>query len=374
MMKLGDVFDSIKNGASIKQGDGERTGYPITRIETISDEVVNRERMGYAGITEILPYTDNVLESGDILMSHINSVKHLGKTAIYEKKNDEIIIHGMNLLRLKPNREILNSKYAKYYFDTYDFKKQIPRITKNSVNQSSFNVSALQGLDIPLPPLDIQQKIADILDISSAALEKRRAQIDKLDLLVKSQFFEMFGDLVTNPMGWKIKLLHELAMLKSGKNVVARNIHDKDDVYKYPCYGGNGIRGYVDKYSHEGMYPLIGRQGALCGNVQLAEGRFYPTEHAVVVNPIEEYSIIWMFYCLDYLNLNRLKTGAAQPGLNIDILNNVEIPFPPNNLQIKYENFIQIIEIQKSLLQKSLNKLEVNHQSLVQKCFAEEVF
>lgn len=265
---------------------------------------------------------------------------------------------------LKPTSKV-DIKYIYYYMNTIKLDTQLHK---------RYWISKYTQIQISLPPLDVQQKIVGILDLSSAALEKRRAQIDKLDLLIKSQFIEMFGDPVTNPKGWEVKLLNELAMLKSGKNVVAKDIYDKDDVYKYPCYGGNGIRGHVDKYSHEGFHPLIGRQGALCGNVQLAEGRFYPTEHAVVVNPIEEYSIIWMFYCLDYLNLNRLKTGAAQPGLNIDILNNVEIPFPPNNLQIKYDNFIKIIEIQKSLLQESLNKLEANHKSLIQKCFAGEVF
>ena len=85
MARLGDLFLHIRNGANIKQGL-DNTGYPITRIETISNRVVNREKMGYAGITDVNKYSDFVLQDGDILMSHINSEIHLGKVALYEKK------------------------------------------------------------------------------------------------------------------------------------------------------------------------------------------------------------------------------------------------------------------------------------------------
>ena len=107
-VKLGDVgmkemsihtieecFYQIRNGANIKQGvvDG---GYPITRIETTANDKFNRDRMGYAGITDIKKYESYVLEDGDLLMSHINSVQYLGRTVLYEKQGDEKIIHGMN--------------------------------------------------------------------------------------------------------------------------------------------------------------------------------------------------------------------------------------------------------------------------------------
>ena len=105
---IDEAFTLIRNGASIKQGDLD-FGYPITRIETISDRVVDREKMGYAGITELGKYEEYVLQDGDILMSHINSEKHLGKTALYKKHEDEIIIHGMNLLCLRPNKQIIKS-------------------------------------------------------------------------------------------------------------------------------------------------------------------------------------------------------------------------------------------------------------------------
>ena len=209
MVRLGDVFPYIRNGASIQQ-DKNPSGYPITRIETIADGAVNRNKMGYAGIKKIEPYYSYILQDGDILMSHINSVSHLGKAARYKRQDDEIIIHGMNLLNLRADDKRINNHFAYYFFTSYAFKKQLPNITKNSVNQSSFNITALKELQIFLPPLPIQQKIADVLDRASTLIEKRKAQIEKLDLLLKSQFVEMFGDPVTNPMGWEVANFYEV--------------------------------------------------------------------------------------------------------------------------------------------------------------------
>ena len=124
-----ECFFHIQNGANIKQGivDG---GIPITRIETISNDCFNRDKMGFAGITDISKYESYVLEDGDLLMSHINSVQYLGRTVLYEKQGNETIIHGMNLLRLKARREIITPAYARYVFYSQPFRAQIARITK----------------------------------------------------------------------------------------------------------------------------------------------------------------------------------------------------------------------------------------------------
>ena len=160
-VKLGDVFSFIRNGANIKQGL-DISGYPITRIETISDRTVNREKMGYAGITDVGKYDDYILQDGDILMSHINSEKHLGKTAIYKKQKDEKIIHGMNLLCLRPDNSQILPEYAFYFLSSNDFLRQIPNITKKSVNQASFTVTALKKLSFAKRGIDEQKNFCQL--------------------------------------------------------------------------------------------------------------------------------------------------------------------------------------------------------------------
>lgn len=217
--------------------------------------------------------------------------------------------------------------------------------------------------------LDKQKRIVEVLDKVKIVIDKRKKQLEELDKLIKSQFIEMFGDPIINSKNLKIYLLSELSNLKAGKNIKANNLHEQDQKYQYPCYGGNGIRGYIEKFSHIGTFSLIGRQGALCGNIQLATGEFYVTEHAVVVTPIVELNTYWLYYMLSFLNLNRLQTGAAQPGLNIEILNNVEIPFDNIDKQDKFACFAEQTNKQKFILQQNVYKLQELFNSLMKKFF-----
>lgn len=100
MKTINDCFFYIKNGANIKQ-DKLADGLPITRIETLSQGVFNRDKLGYANIYDKEKYANYILEDKDLLMSHINSKQYIGRTVLYKKLENEVIIHGMNLLRLK---------------------------------------------------------------------------------------------------------------------------------------------------------------------------------------------------------------------------------------------------------------------------------
>ena len=132
------------------------------------------------------------------------------------------------------------------------------------------------------------------------------------------------------PSSWEWTTVGEIFTLQAGKNITAKDISDKEDTeHRFPCYGGNGLRGYVCCYNRDGRFPLIGRQGALCGNINLADGLFYATEHAVVVETYCETNVDWAVHTLTHLNLNQYATSTAQPGLSVSTINEVLIPLPP---------------------------------------------
>ena len=108
----------------------------------------------------------------------------------------------------------------------------------------------------------------------------------------------------------------------------------------YPCYGGNGQRGYVDTYNYSGKFSIIGRQGALCGNINIAEGKFYATEHAVVVTIYGKIDFYWNTFILEALNLNQYSTGAAQPGLSVATVLSILVPLPPYEEQLKISEIL----------------------------------
>ena len=144
------------------------------------------------------------------------------------------------------------------------------------------------------------------------------------------------------PKSWCWTTLGEVFTLQAGKNITAKGISDKQDTtYPFPCYGGNGLRGYVSSYNRTGRFPLIGRQGALCGNINVADGLFYATEHAVVVESYCNIDVDWAVYALIYLNLNQYATSTAQPGLSVATINEVLLPVPPIEEQKRIANEIE---------------------------------
>jgi len=148
-----------------------------------------------------------------------------------------------------------------------------------------------------------------------------------------SQFIEMFGN---NKQTEKQGVLADFCTLKAGKSVKSGDISENYKEGLYPCYGGNGRRGYVSSYSHDGIYNIIGRQGAFCGNVNIVYGKFYATEHAVVVTPKEQIAPHWLYFALSGMNLNQYARGVAQPGLAVNQLEQLPFTIPSMELQKQF--------------------------------------
>lgn len=170
------------------------------------------------------------------------------------------------------------------------------------------------------------------------------------------------------PDHWEEKRIKDIAFLQSGNSITAMDFVEDG---KFPVYGGNGLRGYTNTYTNEGDYVLIGRQGALCGNINYAHGKFYASEHAVVVYPKKEEITLWLGETLRTANLNRLSMTAAQPGLAVSTLNLQFIPFPPKDERIRIAKYLDKklseIDHQVSLLTSKrdaylrLKKSIINH-------------
>ena len=146
------------------------------------------------------------------------------------------------------------------------------------------------------------------------------------------------------PKGWAWTTLGDLFVLQAGKNITAKDIFtEQSEQHNYPCFGGNGIRGYVTNSNRNGEFPIIGRQGALCGNINLAIGEFYATEHAVVVERFSDTDLMWAYYTLIELNLNQYATATAQPGIAVNVINDVPIPVPPLKEQCRISKVVKLL-------------------------------
>ena len=150
------------------------------------------------------------------------------------------------------------------------------------------------------------------------------------------------------PDGWEWCRIKHVCTMAAGKAKPTDQIMTEPFEGCYPCFGGNGVRGYVDEYNQDGIFSIVGRQGALCGNINIAKGKFYATEHAVVTTLFSGIDFNWSNYVLEALQLNSYATGAAQPGLSVANVLNVFVPVPPTQEQvhigIRIAESIKIIE------------------------------
>ena len=183
--KLGNCFQMAENGLVVKQTK-EAKGMPITRIETLSNDCFNRDRLGYGNIFDEKKISHYILDDKDLIISHINSRTFLGRTVLYRKRNNEKIIHGMNVLRVKTNPNILDPIFAFYLFRTKLFKRHIDNIRKDAINQSSFALSDLKNIELYIPTVKEQNEIANALQLLDAKIDLNRQINDNLLILDRS--------------------------------------------------------------------------------------------------------------------------------------------------------------------------------------------
>lgn len=387
---ISECFSQIQNGANIKQGI-KNGGFPITRIETISNDKFNRDKMGYAGITDASQYENYILEDNDLLMSHINSPQYLGRTVLYKKVDNETIIHGMNLLRLKANKEV-NPSYARYYFYGNKFRQQIIKITKKSVNQASFAVNDLKRIKMYLPEMKSQNNIVRKLDIISKLIDFYNEILNKYDLLIKARFIEMFGDAVDNPMEWKKRKLQEIVTddctISYG---IVQTGNDQEDgvpvfrpvdiVNKIPKL--TELKKTTEEISNKYKRTILkGRELLITVRANIADTCIIDEEfkgcnvgRGIVPIRIQEDIMVLEFlkYLLDSKHLNDdIKSkakGITLIQLNMEDLREVELICPPLEKQIDFVEFAKQVDKSREAVKKSLEKTQQLYDSLMQEYF-----
>ena len=178
------------------------------------------------------------------------------------------------------------------------------------------------------------------------------------------------------PKGWEWCRLKHMCSMQAGKNISASEIYDEKSVlHPYRCVGGNGLRGFTNTFNAEGHFAIIGRQGALCGCLNIESGKFYATEHAVVVNGFGIIPSLFIYYFFTALNLNQYATATAQPGLAVSNIVEVFIPLPPLPEQLcivsKIEKLLPLVKTYEQA-QNGLNELNASLNEQLRKSILQE--
>ena len=345
-------FDKIAFNSTAKKTPTESDKEHYIGLEHIDSECLEITRWG----SDVAPIGEKlIMKKGDVLF---------GKRRAYQRKlaiapfDGIFSAHGMVL---RPNEEVVDKNYFPFFMSSDLFMERAVQISVGGLSPT-INWKDLREQEFPLPSLAEQKVLADKLWAAYRLKESYKKLLAATEEMVKSQFIEMFGD---NKQIEKQGVLADFCALKAGKSVKSGDISDSYEEGLYPCYGGNGLRGYVSSYSHDGIYNIIGRQGALCGNVNIVNGKFYATEHAVVVTPKEQIAPYWLYFALSEMNLNQYARGVAQPGLAVNQLERLPFAIPSIDLQQRFVTIAEQADKSGFELRKSIDAIDAVIKSLI---------
>lgn len=240
----------------------------------------------------------------------------------------------------------------------------------------SIKDSVFFEMPIPTPDIEEQKKIGEFLTQLDTLITLHQRKYEKLVNIKKSMLDKMFpknGASVpeirfkgfTDP--WEQRKLGDLCVeFRSGEFISASDITETGE---YPVFGGNGLRGFTDRFNHDGEYTLIGRQGALCGNVNFAVGKSYFTEHAIAVRADKKNQTRFLYYLFSTMDLGQYSGQSAQPGLAVGNLVELKSTLPDKQEQEKISGVLTALDTLITLHQRKLEKLQNIKKSCLEKMF-----
>lgn len=300
---------------------------------------------------------------GDILVSTVRP--NLNAVALVTEATDDVLIAstGYCVLRCLPS---VDNKYVFYFCQSSAF---IDKLVGQATGASypAVTSSIVKNCSIPLPDLGEQHRIATVLDKVTDLINKRRQQLDKLDLLVKSRFVEMFGEYHTNSKGFETHKGRELFKFSSGKFLPEEKRLEEG----IPVYGGNGIAWYTEEPLINYPTVIIGRVGAWCGNVHTVVEPVWITDNAIFIKEqkTDKFTLRFLAEMMEIMNFHKYADFSGQPKITQKPLENLDYLTPPIEMQNEFTAFCKQVDKTKLTIQQSLDKLETMKKALMQQYF-----
>jgi type I restriction enzyme S subunit len=301
------------------------------------------------------------VKQGDLLLTKDGA--NTGNAALNTLNDQFSLLSSVAFLRFDAKKH--NAGYfLQQVLSTQGQRRMKDAMSGNAITR--LTLEKIRKLIFPTAPLPEQNAIAEALSDADALIESLEQLIAKKRQIKQGTVQALLTGEQRLPgfkQDWLSKRLADVCDMKSGEAITSELI---DDGSPYPCFGGNGLRGYVARYTHDGDFALIGRQGALCGNVVLAIGRFFASEHAIVVSPHVGTDVCWLALVLKRMSLNRYSESSAQPGLSVSKLLVLECVVPPHDEQAAIATILSDMDTELAELETRLAKTRQLKQGMMQ--------
>ena len=382
-LTLGEV--NQYEGKSINPLNSPDTTYELYSVPSWDNnypEIVQGKEIGS---------TKQSVNKNDVLLCKINP--RINRVWTVDQYTENQLIASSEWIIIR--NEQMSSEFLYYYLQSPKFRDLL--VSEQSGIGGSLTRAQPKRVamyPVPIPPLDVQQKIADVLDKASALIELRKAQLDRLDLLIKSQFIQMFGDPVTNPKGWPQTTVGDIAEIKIGP--FGTLLHKEDYIENGHALVNPShiIDGKIcidpkltitdEKYDELSAYKLkmgdivLGRRGEMGRCAVVYEDGLLCGTGSMIIRSGQQIKPYFLHNILSSPTYKKIiedkAVGVTMMNLNVPIVSSLQIPLLPIDLQEQFISFLKQVDKSKSALRQSLEKIELNYKSLMQKCFRGEIF
>lgn len=351
-LTFGDVATFI-NGRAFKPTDWGDKGLPIIRIQNLtgSTSVVNR----YAGSLE----DKYLVRAGDLLISWSASL------GVFIWKGEDAALN-QHIFKVEVNESLIDKSFFYFFVQT---KIEEMKLRTHGSTMTHITKGDFERIRIPLPPLDVQRRIVDILVRAERLREQREKANDKAATLMQNQFIKMFGDPHLNEKGWPIKKWSEVLTIVNGKNQT--NVVDENG--QYPIYGSGGVMGYAKDFLCPENSVVVGRKGTINKPLHV-KTKFWNVDTAFGIVPNKEVlEDRYLYSFCKLFDFERLNTSTTLPSLTKSNLLTIDMPVPPMALQKEFTVFVESYERLKMKQDKATEDIEALFDALLAKAFSGEL-
>lgn len=383
-VKLKDCCHSISDGDHLPPPKSD-SGVPFVTIANI--DATNHIDFGN---TMFVPYEyyNNLndirkAKFNDILYSVVGS---FGKPVLI--KENKPFAFQRHIAILRPNNEIVDSRFLYYVMLSRDFYMQADTVAIGAA-QRTISLTALRNMEVELPSMEIQHRIATILSRYDSLIENYQKQIKLLEEAAQRLYKEWFIDLhfpghentkIVDgvPEGWEKKKVADVVVFYDKMRKPLSSMQRQSMEKIYPYYGAASLMDYVDNYLFDGTYLLMGEDGTVISNekypmLQYVWGKFWVSNHAHVLQGKEPYSTEFIYMMLKQMTILDVVTGAAQPKISQGRLAAKEIIMPANELVKEYDKIVVPMIQQAKSLQSQIRLLTEARDRLLPKLMSGEI-
>jgi len=362
---LGSVA-KVLNGYAFKSKEYVDGGIRVIRITNVQKGHVRDDSPKFIDENRRDEFSRFMLGSGDILISLTGNVGRVGE--LHQSMLPAALNQRVGALRITD--QDTDSRYLFHVLNSYGFEQDA---IKNSKGIAQLNLSSkwVERYEIPLPLLPEQKRIVGILDAADALRAKRRASLAQLDTLLQSIFLDMFGNPVTNPMGWERANLESFCRPRQWPTIKKSELLESG----YPVFGANGRIGFYSDFNHAEATVLITCRGATCGTINVCYPNSYVTGNAMALNDLDRtrVSLRFLEHALAATDFTPAITGVAQPQITRQSLRRILVHIPPLPLQHRFVTLVESIEQQKTDHRAHLAELDTLFASLQSRAFRGEL-